>query len=280
MTKHSIGSSYSTQGVFMFWLIFAVLVSFIIFLVVILFASQSSSNRNLENLKGEVEEKKKRKKPTATKAKAKKEKVKKEKPKEESVEPPVAVAEPEVPVVEVPPVVEPEPTVVEPEPVTVTPEPTPVEVVPEVPVAEPVVEPEVPAVEEAVVEVEEVVEVTASEEAAVDESYDYPPFDHSRTMEEFGLDADEAGEFIQELIKQVDDVLPDLEAAVAAQDEKQIEELSHMIKGSATNLGTGGMADVLVDFNTYVKEEHDPAVIAQHMKNLHHAQKELKAQFS
>lgn len=266
MIKHSIGFSYSIQGVFMFWLIFAVLVFFIIFLIVILFASQSSTNRNLENLKSEVEEKKKRKKPTATKAKKK---VKKEKPKAKSVKPPVAAAEPKAPAVEISPVIEPEPVVVEPEP-------TPVEVTPE----PPVVEPEVPEVEETVVEVEEVPEVTAPEEPAADESYDYPPFDHSRTMEEFGLDEDEAGEFIQELIKQVDDVLPDLEAAIASQDEKQMEELSHMIKGSATNLGTGGIADVLIDFNTYLKKAHDPAIVAQHMKNLHRALKDLKEQFS
>ena len=260
----------------MFWLSFAVLIAFIVFLIVILFASQSSTNRNLEHLKDEVAEKKKSKQPTATKAKAKPKRVKPKKVVEPTPEPePVAVVVEEVAsVVEVPPVsVEPEPIPVE------------VETAPEEPVVIPAPEPEVVEVVEEVItpEVEVAIEEPEHikvEEVAEDESYDYPPFDHSRTMEEFGLDADEAAEFIQELIKQVDEAIPDLEAAVSAMDETKIEDISHMIKGSATNLGTGGMADVLIDFNTYVKEAHDPAVIAQHMRNLHRAQKDLKAQFA
>ena len=253
----------------MFWLSFAVLIAFIVFLIVILFASQSSTNRNLENLKDEVA-KKKSKQPTATKAKAKPKKEKPKKVKKPASEPePIApVVEEVAPVIEVAPVsVEPEPIPVEPEVVAPEPEPEVVEVEEEV----------LPPKDEAPVQEPEVVETV---EAPEDDTYDYAPFDHSRTMEEFGLDADEAAEFIQELIKQVDDSLPDLEAAVSAMDETKIEDISHMIKGSATNLGTGGIADVLIDFNTYVKEGDDASVIAQHMRNLHRAQKDLKAQFS
>ena len=249
----------------MFWLSFAVLIAFIVFLIVILFASQSSTNRNLENLKDEVA-KKESKQPTATKAKVKP-KTKKPKKVVEPTPEPVPVVEEVAPVVVAPVTVEPEPEPIPVEPEVVAPEPEVVEVVEEV----------LPPKVEAPVQEPEIVETV---EAPEDDTYDYAPFDHSRTMEEFGLDADEAAEFIQELIKQVDDSLPDLEAAVSAMDETKIEDISHMIKGSATNLGTGGIADVLIDFNTYVKEGDDASVIAQHMRNLHRAQKDLKAQFS
>ena len=132
---------------------------------------------------------------------------------------------------------------------------------------------------------ETVVEAAAAEaviEAVpveVEEPYDYPPFDNTRAMEEFGLPKEEADLFIVDLIEQVEGELPGLEAAVAAQDSKRVEDISHMIKGSATNLGTGGIADVLIDFNTYMKGADEPSVIAKHMRNLHHALKELKLQY-
>lgn len=132
---------------------------------------------------------------------------------------------------------------------------------------EPEVE-EVPVVEDLRVEVE-------PEEVA----YNYPVFDNTRTMEEFGLSKEDADDFAVDLIKQVEVEIPGLEEAVSTQDNKKIEEVSHMIKGSATNLGTGGIADVLVDFNTYMKTANDPSVIAGHMRNLRRALKELKEQF-
>lgn len=98
-------------------------------------------------------------------------------------------------------------------------------------------------------------------------------------MVEFGLPKQEADLFIVDLIEQVEAEMPGLEAAVAAHDSKKIEDVSHMIKGSATNLGTGGIADVLIDFNTYMKNADDASVIAKHMRNLQYALSELKLQF-
>ena len=98
-------------------------------------------------------------------------------------------------------------------------------------------------------------------------------------MEEFGLPKEDADEFIVDLIQQIEDEMPALEVAVQEQDNKQIENISHMIKGSATNLGTGGAADVLIDFNTYMKTGSDPVIIAGHMRNLHRSLSELKEQF-
>ena len=123
--------------------------------------------------------------------------------------------------------------------------------------------------------------VKASEkvEEAVADDYDYPTFDNTRTMEEFGLSKEEADDFIVDLIQQIEDEMTSLIAAVKSNDSKQIEDISHMIKGSATNLGTGGVADVLIDFNTYMKTNNDPEVIANHMRHLNRALKELKGQF-
>ena len=137
-------------------------------------------------------------------------------------------------------------------------------------------------------EIAEAVEEEAAAEAGIEEvplevgteeAYNYPPFDNTRAMEEFGLPKEDADEFIVDLIQQIEEEMPALEVAVQAQDNKQIENISHMIKGSATNLGTGGAADVLVDFNTYMKTGNDPLIIAGHMRNLHRSLAELKEQF-
>ncbi len=137
-------------------------------------------------------------------------------------------------------------------------------------------------------EIAEAVEEEAEAEAGIEEvplevgteeAYSYPPFDNTRAMEEFGLPKEDADEFIVDLIQQIEEEMPALEVAVQAQDNKQIENISHMIKGSATNLGTGGAADVLVDFNTYMKTGNDPLIIAGHMRNLHRSLAELKEQF-
>jgi len=141
--------------------------------------------------------------------------------------------------------------------------------------------PEIPEVVEEVLE--EVLpfdaEETLLEEISEADDYHYAPFDHSRTMEEFGLSKEDADDFIVELIQQIEAEMPALETAVETKDNKRIEDISHMIKGSATNLGTGGAADVLVDFNTYMKTGGDPAVIAMHMRHLHRALGDLKEQF-
>jgi len=178
-----------------------------------------------------------------------------------------------------------EPSVEEPEETV-----TEIEEEPELPIVEEVVE--TPEIDEPEIETpEETLEVLVTPPVEIEEEesipepvasslpYEYSVFDNARTMEEFGLSKEEADEFIVELITQVEGELPALEAAVEANDAKQIEDISHMVKGSATNLGTGGIADVLIDFNTYMKSDNDPAVIATHMANLRRALKELKEQF-
>ncbi len=326
----------------MFWFVFISIILFIVFLIVLLFTSHSSSDNRARRLKDELATKNKireEKLPVSKKAepKAKTEPIKRQEPKiEESVAAAAAVEEIQVVEAKAPSAIETVPEIEEsaskeaadklPEEAFVA-EDTVEEAVAEEPPAEtfeetaeyemPESEEPSPAAEEALVieeafepsvedvtaEVEEAVspepmieEVTtavAGEAAAVEEEpvseevevtaeeepYNYLPFDNTRAMEEFGLPKEDADLFIVDLITQIEDELPALQMAVAEHDSKKIEDISHMIKGSATNLGTGGAADVLVDFNTYMKSGDDPVVIAAHMRNLNRALADLKAQF-
>jgi len=96
----------------------------------------------------------------------------------------------------------------------------------------------------------------------------YPPFDHARAVEQLALSEEEAVMFVGELVQQVRDELPKLRTAVEARDMKNIEEISHLLKGSATNLGDGGIADALTEFNDYCKHSDDPNVLATHLRQL------------
>lgn len=108
---------------------------------------------------------------------------------------------------------------------------------------------------------------------------DYSDFSNSRLLD-MGLSQADADTFILELIEQVDDHIPLLEAAIEAGEYEQIERLTHSVKGSATNLGTGGVADVMIDFNTYCKSGTDKEIILAHLNNLKAYQEKLKSQFS
>ena len=98
----------------------------------------------------------------------------------------------------------------------------------------------------------------------------YEPFNNSRAVELLGLSQEEADMFIGELIAQFDAEFSHLEEAVRQKDYKRIETISHSLKGSSTSLGTGGVSDVLIDFNTYVKTGTDMQVIEAHLENLKH----------
>ena len=108
---------------------------------------------------------------------------------------------------------------------------------------------------------------------------EFPKFNNARAVEQLGLSQEEADMFISELIEQIDSEIPALEAAVNSEAHEKIESISHMIKGSATSLGSGGVADVLVDFNTYTKEGKDIQVLQAHLAHLKLHLIDLKAQF-
>ncbi len=279
----------------MFWFVFVPIVLFIFLLIYILISTIRTSSHSVVRSPKEKRKPKPKKEPKKIKAKKK---AKAEKPKPQAVketpkhqEPVIApISQPSVsketakvaPLQETPAASAEIPFIALDEPVeaesTVAPVTEPKPVVEEI---SPVIE-ELPAREEVprekVVEVPE--EVIAEPQPVIEEEpYNYAPFDNARTMEEFGLSKEEANDFIVDMIQQIESELPGLEEAVSANDSKRIEDISHMLKGSATNLGTGGVADVLVDFNTYMKTSDDPAVIAKHMHNFRRALKELKEQF-
>lgn len=106
----------------------------------------------------------------------------------------------------------------------------------------------------------------------------YPPFTHVRLVE-MGLSDEEAKEFVGELIPQLEVEIPLIEAAIQDGDLHKIERLTHGIKGSATNLGTGGVSDLLVEYNTYLKTGTDIDIAKAYLEHLVHYTNELKAQY-
>jgi len=163
--------------------------------------------------------------------------------------------------------VQPEVVEVEPEP-EVEPEEVIEEVQPEVIV---VVEPEEePEPEEIIEEVKETKELPEC---------NYPPFTHVRLVE-MGLSDDEAIEFVNELIPQLEEQVPLIESAINSADYHQIEKITHGIKGSATNLGTGGVSDLLAEFNTYIKSGTDADVVKAYHEHFVRYIEELKKQYT
>jgi polyhydroxyalkanoate synthesis regulator phasin len=122
------------------------------------------------------------------------------------------------------------------------------------------------------------------EEEKVNQRNDLPTmskekFSHSRLME-MGLSDDEAKEFVQDLIGQIETHIPLIKDAIAKSDYVQLDELTHSIKGSATNIGTGGISELLTDFNTYVKEGRDISVVQRYFMLLRFQLKALEKQYS
>lgn len=143
-------------------------------------------------------------------------------------------------------------------------------------------------VEAAAVEIEEI-SVEIGEAPAIEEEAEevpafeptpYPEFDNARAVEQLGLSQEEADMFISELVTQIEEEIPNLEAAIGTHDVDKVERISHMLKGSATSLGEGGVADALVAFNTYCKTGDDPEVIRHHMNNLTFYFERLKEKFA
>ena len=107
----------------------------------------------------------------------------------------------------------------------------------------------------------------------------YPKFTHVRLIE-MGLSDEEAKEFVHELIPQLEAQIPLIEEVLAIPDFHQMERLTHSIKGSTTNLGTGGISDLLVECNTYLKTGTDIDIAKTYLRSLVHYTKELREQYS
>ncbi|PHS40342.1 MAG: hypothetical protein COB07_04395 [Sulfurovum sp.] len=107
----------------------------------------------------------------------------------------------------------------------------------------------------------------------------YPEFTHIRLVE-MGLSNEEAKEFVAELIPQLETEIPLLEAALKEGDFPKMERLTHGIKGSATNLGTGGVSDLLAEYNTYLKTGTDSDIVKAYLEHLIQYTSALKTQYS
>lgn len=149
----------------------------------------------------------------------------------------------------------------------IIPEPTPKPIPEPTPKPEPIPEP-TPEVEE-----------TPVKEQKELPKANYPKFTHARLVE-MGLSDEEAVEFVTELIPQLELQIPLIEEALNTPDYHQMERLTHSIKGSTTNLGTGGISDLLVDCNTYLKSGTDPDIAKAYFEHLVHYTAELKEQYS
>ena len=107
----------------------------------------------------------------------------------------------------------------------------------------------------------------------------YPKFDYSRLVG-MGLSEDEAIEFIKELIPQIETQIPLIQEAMDKEDFYSMERLTHSIKGSSTTVGSGGVSDLLVAYNTYLKTGEEIEVAKEYQKYLKHYYEALKTQYA
>ena len=108
--------------------------------------------------------------------------------------------------------------------------------------------------------------------------YNYVPFDHARLVK-MGFAEKEAKEFVLELIPQIASQMPPLKEAIEKKDLTIIDNITHDIKGSSGNIGSGGIADLMNDFNNYIKRDDDTEVLQAYYKHVEHYYKELKQQY-
>ena len=116
-----------------------------------------------------------------------------------------------------------------------------------------------------------------------EKSYDlpkckYPKFSYERLIK-MGLSEDEAIEFTKELIPQIKTQIPLIKEAMEKEDFHTMERLTHSIKGSSTTVGSGGISDLLVEYNTYLKTGKDLPIVQAYFKHLTRYSDDLEKQF-
>ncbi|WP_201353496.1 Hpt domain-containing protein [Hydrogenimonas urashimensis] len=109
---------------------------------------------------------------------------------------------------------------------------------------------------------------------------DYGHFSHQRLVEGMGLSSEEADEFVVELIHQLENAINDLDRALETENFTEIEHITHGLKGAALNIGEGGVADLLTEYNTYMKENHELPVIRAYQTLLKQTVSDLKVEYS
>ncbi len=95
-----------------------------------------------------------------------------------------------------------------------------------------------------------------------------------------GLSQEDANEFVKELIPQIGAQIPLIREALESSDFDTMERLTHSIKGSSTTVGTGGVADLISDFNTYLKSGAELSIAEAYVERLNHYYEELKEQYT
>ena len=127
--------------------------------------------------------------------------------------------------------------------------------------------------------IEETVEVTEEPKNIAITLADYPKFNNSRLLD-MGLSQEEANDFVKELIPQIGAQIPLIREALESSDFHTLERLTHSIKGSSTTVGTGGVADLISDFNTYLKSGAELSIAGAYVEQLNHYYEELKKQYT
>ena len=107
----------------------------------------------------------------------------------------------------------------------------------------------------------------------------YPPFSHERLIK-MGFPLSEANEYVQELITQIEGQMDHLEHAINAKDFKTIEQITHDIKGSSSTIGSGGISDLIQDFNHSVQTQHNIDISKAYFRHMQHYYKDLKKQYA
>lgn len=106
----------------------------------------------------------------------------------------------------------------------------------------------------------------------------YPKFSHERLVG-MGFSETEAKAYVAELITQIETEMPQLKAAIEAQDFEKMDHITHSIKGSSSTIGSGGISDLINEFNHYVQTGKEKRVAEAYFKHLQHYYTELKAQY-
>ena len=94
-----------------------------------------------------------------------------------------------------------------------------------------------------------------------------------------GLSDEDAKEFVQELITQIETEIPLIKEAMLQKDFHQMERVTHGIKGSSTNVGTGGVSDLIIEYNTYLKTGDNIQIAQNYFNALNNELERLKTQY-
>ena len=128
------------------------------------------------------------------------------------------------------------------------------------------------------------------EEGTLEEQFDslaitiptkvYPKFDNSRAVDEMGLTQEEADAFVFDLIKAIEAEIPKIDKALTNGDYKSLEEIVHMITGTSSTLGSGGISSALISFYAAVQHHDTLQKLFIHQQNVKHYLSSLKEEYA